>query len=110
MPKDKGKATPQDNNENAKTTNLSEMESEVLQSDVPERLQHLYGSRPRKVPQEEIEVEAKWIARKLERKKKLSLDNDPDPLVSQVFNALDLMKNQYYEVNLLHDLDITNYR
>ena len=101
--KEKGKVTPQDNADIAKTTNLSEMESEVLQSDIPERLQRLYGSHPRKVPQEELEVEAKWIARKLERKKKLSLDNDPDPLVSQVFTTLDLMKNQYYEVNLFYD-------
>jgi hypothetical protein len=100
--KDKGKGTPQDPVEINKGTNLSELESEILQSDVPERLQYLYGSRPRKIPQEELEVEAKWIARRLERKKKMNLDNDPDPLVSQVFTALDLIKNQYYEVNLFY--------
>lgn len=60
----------------------------------------MYGSRPRKIDQEELEVEAKWIARRLERKKKIQVDYDPDPLVTQVMVVLDLIKNQYFEVRV----------
>ena len=82
-----------------KPINLTQKESDITQSDIPERLQNLYGTRPKKISQEELEIEAKWISRRLERKKKLSLDSDPDVLVNQVMHVLDLIKNQYFEVS-----------
>ena len=70
----------------------------TLESDIPERTQLLYGSRPLQVSDEELEVEAKWICRRLERKKKMSLDYDSDQLVTQIMIVLGLLKNQYFEV------------
>lgn len=73
-------------------------ELKTLENDIPERTQLLYGSRPLKISDEELEVEAKWICRRLEKKKKMSLDYDSDQLVTQIMIVLGLLKNQYFEV------------
>lgn len=75
-------------------------ETEILQSEIPERLRYLYVTKSTAVPEDELEVESKWITRKLEKKKKLNLDGD-DSLKDQVKLVLRFMKNDFYEVVLI---------
>jgi len=83
---------------------MIEEETEVLQSNIPERIQLIYGSKPPKVSEDELEIEAKWITKKLERKKKYNFDPSSDPLTKQVHLALYHMKIEHFEVKFCESL------
>lgn len=70
-------------------------EFDVIQADIPERLQGLYGIQAKRFSLEDLQEEALWIVSLLKEKNV----TDANLLVFQVMEALDLMKNQDFEVS-----------